>query len=157
MKVTLLSIGKTDDTWIREGISQYTKRLNRYLTLEVVDLPGLKNAGSLGKEQYRQKEASLLLSKWPKADLVCLLDEKGRQFTSVGFSEFIQSSTLRGKSHLAFIIGGPFGFADDIYAKADQKISLSSMTFNHQMVRLFFIEQLYRAMSILNNEPYHNE
>jgi 23S rRNA (pseudouridine1915-N3)-methyltransferase len=157
MKVTLLSIGKTDDAWIREGISQYTRRLGRYLSLDILELPGLKNAGSLGREQYKQKEAQLLLAKWPKADLVCLLDEKGRQYTSVGFSEFLQQSTLRGKSHLVFIIGGPFGFADEIYEKADQKISLSAMTFNHQMVRLFFLEQLYRAMSILHNEPYHNE
>jgi len=157
MKITIISIGKTDESYIREGLANYSLRLKRYMNLEVLDLPGLKNAGSLGKEQYKAKEAELLLSKWPKADLVILLDEKGREFSSVGFAEYLQESTLRGKSHIAFIIGGPFGFSKDIEAKAGAKISLSKMTFNHQMVRLFFLEQLYRAMSILNNEPYHNE
>lgn len=157
MKITLISIGKTDEQYLREGIANYILRLRRYLTLDIVELPGLKNAGSLGKDQYKTKEADMLTSKWPKADLVVLLDERGKELTSVGFSEYIQENTLRGKSHIAFIIGGPYGFTKEIEAKAGGKISLSKMTFNHQMVRLFFLEQLYRAMSILNNEPYHNE
>lgn len=157
MKITLISIGKTDETYLREGIANYVIRLKRYLTLSIVELPGLKNAGSLGKDQYKAKEAELLFAKWPKADLVILLDEKGKEFSSVGFSEYLQESALRGKSHIAFIIGGPYGFTKEIQAKAGGKISLSKMTFNHQMVRLFFLEQLYRAMTIINNEPYHNE
>ncbi|MEI6576073.1 MAG: 23S rRNA (pseudouridine(1915)-N(3))-methyltransferase RlmH [Bacteroidota bacterium] len=157
MKLSLIAIGKTDDSYLKEGIAHYAMRLKRYLTLEIIELPGLKNAGSLGKEQYKAKEAEMLFAKWPKADIVCLLDENGKSYTSVEFAEYLQASTLRGKSHLAFIIGGPYGFTKEAEARADHKISLSKMTFNHQMVRLFFVEQVYRAMSILNKEPYHNE
>ncbi len=157
MKVILATIGKTNNLSFKNAISDYQKRLKFYLTFEMEELPDLKNAKSLSEVQQKQKEGEMLLKSFQEGDVVILLDDKGEQFTSVGFSAYLEKKMTSGLKRLVFVVGGPYGFSQEVYDRADGKISLSRMTFSHQMVRLVFVEQLYRAMTILRGEPYHHE
>jgi 23S rRNA (pseudouridine1915-N3)-methyltransferase len=156
MRITLLTIGKTEEQYLKDGIDKYLKRLKHYISFELSELPELKNTRSLSEEQQKAKEAELIFKHISSADHVILLDERGKEFTSVEFSRLINKKALSSMQHLVFIIGGPYGFDATIYERANDKVSLSRMTFSHQMVRLFFIEQLYRAFTILKAEPYHH-
>lgn len=157
MNIRLIAIGKTDDKALQLLIDDYTKRLSFYIRFELDIIPDLKNAKNLSESQQKEKEGELILSKITSADQLILLDENGKTFSSVGFSQELQKKMNSGIKTLTFVIGGPYGFSDAVYQKAAGKISLSSMTFSHQMVRLFFIEQLYRGFTILRGEPYHHQ
>ena len=157
MNIRLIAIGKTDEKALQILIEKYAKRIGFYINFEILTLPDIKNSKHLNFEQQKQKEGDLLQKHIQKSDMVVLLDEKGQSYTSVQFSEFIAKKMLGGTKQLVFVIGGPYGFSQEIYNRYKQRISLSKMTFSHQMVRLFFVEQLYRAFSILKNEPYHHE
>ncbi|CAM4365720.1 23S rRNA (pseudouridine(1915)-N(3))-methyltransferase RlmH [Gillisia limnaea] len=157
MTIKLLGIGKTDDPALQNLTEVYIKRLVFYNRFEFELIPDIKNAKNLDENQQKQKEGELLLNKIAASDFVVLLDENGKQYSSEAFSEFIQKRLNSGLKQLVFIIGGPYGFSEDVYKRADAKISLSKMTFSHQMIRLFFVEQLYRAFTILKNEPYHHK
>lgn len=156
MTIKLLGIGKTDDKTLQNLTDVYVKRLQFYNKFEIELIPDIKKVKNLDENQQKQKEGELILNKVSTSDFVVLLDENGKQLSSVGFSEFIQKRFNSGLKQVIFIIGGPYGFSEDVYNRADTKISLSKMTFSHQMVRLFFTEQLYRAFTILKNEPYHH-
>ena len=157
MKICLLVIGKTDAAYIREGISEYEKRWTRYLPFEMKVLPDIKNAKNLTESLQKEKEAELILEQLQATDWVVVLDEKGKQYSSMEFSNYLAQKMLGGIKRLVFVVGGPYGFADSVYQRANEKIALSKMTFSHQMVRLIFVEQIYRAMTILKGEPYHHE
>ena len=157
MKITFLTVGKTEDAYLKDGIEKYVKRLKHYTKLEIIDLPELKNTKALTPEQQKTKEAELILKKITVNDFVILLDEKGAELSSKQFATYFDKKAIGGATNLIFIVGGPYGFDDAIYQRANDKISLSRMTFSHQMVRLFFIEQLYRAFTIIKGEPYHHE
>ena len=156
MKITLILNGKTEDDYIIKGFSVYENRLKHYVSFETIVIPALKNTKALSIEQQKQKEGELILKNIQSSDKVLLLDENGKEYSSVGFSELIQKEMNSGIKNLVFVVGGPYGFSEEIYKRANGKIALSKMTFSHQMVRLFFVEQLYRAMTILKNEPYHH-
>lgn len=156
MNIKLIVVSKTDIPYIQEGIDEYISRLKHYTDFEITTIPALKNLGKASPEEIKEKEGQLILKQIERADMVVLLDEHGKEYTSVSFSEYIQKQMNAGVRTLTFIIGGAFGFSPAVYAAAQHKISLSQMTFNHQMVRLFFIEQLYRAHTILRHEKYHN-
>lgn len=156
MQLTLLCIGKTGKGFLEEGEREYMKRLSHYVPFELIILPDIKQAKSLSEEQIKVKEGQQFLDKIQAQDTVLLLDERGKQFDSVEFSKYIQEQFNRGGKHIYFLVGGPYGFSEAIYQRANGKISLSKMTFSHQMIRLFFIEQLYRSMTILKGEPYHH-
>ncbi len=149
-------IGKTDDSNLNELIVQYTKRLAHYVNFSIEILPDIKQTKNLSESQQKTKEAAQILNKIAPGDLLILLDEKGKQYSSVGFADQLQKRMNSGVKQLIFVIGGPYGFSDEIYQKSQGKISLSTMTFSHQMIRLLFIEQLYRGFTILRNEPYHH-
>lgn len=157
MNIKLLAVGKTDDKNLQALIEEYVKRVSFYVKFDVEIIPDIKNAKNLSVIQQKEKEGSLILSKVSPSDWLILLDEKGKSFSSTQFADFLQKRMNSGIKNLLFVIGGPYGFSDEVYAKTNGKISLSSMTFSHQMVRLFFIEQLYRGYTILRNEPYHHE
>ena len=157
MKVKLLVIGKTDDKSIDLLVQNYIKRLKHYIKFEFVVIPDIKNRKNLSIEQQKQQEGDLLLKIVQNSDFVVLLDEKGKDFTSIEFSKYLSKKMLSGIKQLVFVIGGPYGFSEAVYQRGNQKISLSKMTFSHQMVRLFVVEQIYRAFTILKNEPYHHE
>jgi len=157
MKITLLVIGKTDKPFVNVGLEVFSKRLNRYLPFEIREIKDLKNTSNLSSKEQKQKETSLLQKYLKPGDHLVLLDEKGKEFTSVGFASFVQGKMNMGIKNLVFVVGGPYGFSEEIKKQASGKIALSKMTFSHQLIRLIFAEQLYRAMTILNNEPYHNE
>ena len=153
MKIALIVIGKTDAGYFVEAINEYKNRLVHYIPFEMEVIPDIKNVKNLSESQQKEREGDLILKALQPGDYLVLLDEKGKEFTSVQFSTYIERKTKR----LVFVVGGPYGFSDAVYKAAAEKISLSKMTFSHQMIRLIFIEQLYRAMTILNNEPYHHE
>lgn len=156
MKICLLTVGKTDTGWVREGLETYTSRLGRYVRFSVKEIPELKNASSLSKAQVKDKEGSLILASIGPKDVVILLDEHGKEYTSVEFAKEVERFTASGKN-IVFVIGGAYGFSDEVYNRSDGKVSLSKMTFPHQMVRTVFTEQLYRAFTIIKGEPYHHE
>lgn len=156
MNIKLIVVSKTDIPYLQTGIEEYVGRLKHYCDFELVTIPALKNLGKAAPEEVKEKEGQLILKQIEKADQVVLLDEHGKEYTSVGFSEYLQKQMNAGIRTLAFVIGGAFGFSPAVYAAAQHKVSLSQMTFNHQMVRLFFVEQLYRAFTILRHEKYHN-
>jgi 23S rRNA (pseudouridine1915-N3)-methyltransferase len=156
MKITLILNGKTEDDYILKGFAVYEQRLKHYLSFECIVIPALKNTKALSIEQQKQKEGELILKNIQNSDRLILLDENGKEYNSVGFSEFVQQQMNSGIKNVVFVVGGPYGFSDEVHKRANGKIALSKMTFSHQMVRLFFIEQLYRAMTILKNEPYHH-
>jgi 23S rRNA (pseudouridine1915-N3)-methyltransferase len=157
MKVKLVTIGKTDESYLIEGQKEYTTRIQHYLTLEVIEIPGLKNASHLGQKEWKAKEATKILPFFTPKDVIILLDEKGKEMTSVEFSSFLNQKFSSGSGNLVFVIGGPYGFDEVVKKNAHFRLSLSKMTFSHQMVRLFFLEQLYRSLTILRNEAYHHE
>lgn len=157
MRIKLIAIGKTDDQRLLQLIEEYQKRLKHYIKFDLEVIPDLKNAKNLSEEQQKEREGALILKKLQPTDQLILLDEKGHEFRSVEFSRFLQKKLNSGIKQLVFLIGGPYGFSEAVYQKAQGKVALSKMTFSHQMIRLFFVEQLYRAFTILKNEPYHHE
>ncbi|HEY6161403.1 MAG TPA: 23S rRNA (pseudouridine(1915)-N(3))-methyltransferase RlmH [Bacteroidia bacterium] len=156
MKVNLLVIAKTEEAWLREGIAVYLKRLERYLDVKLEELPALKNAKNMSEEQQKQKEGESIMAQLEPADKVILLDERGKEYDSKALASFMQQQMNQSVKRLVFVVGGPYGFSEELKLRANGKLSLSKMTFSHQMVRLFFTEQLYRAMTILKGEPYHH-
>jgi 23S rRNA (pseudouridine1915-N3)-methyltransferase len=157
VKILVLAIGKTDDSWVQEGVDKYSNRLKHYVPFELEVIPDLKNSKNLSEAQQKEKEGELILKKLQPTDKLVLLDEKGKEYNSVDFSKHLQQQMNSGIKRLVFVIGGPYGFSPAIYAKAQGKLGLSKMTFSHQMIRPFFVEQVYRAFTILKNEPYHHE
>lgn len=156
MKITLLVVGKTTDTHIEKLIQEYQKRLVHYVPFALAVIPELKNTKSLTSQQQKQVEGELILKYITPSTEMILLDERGSEFRSIEFADYIQKKMSSGRD-VVFVVGGPYGFSDGVYQRANGKISLSKMTFSHQMVRLFFVEQIYRAMTILRSEPYHHE
>ena len=156
MNIKLIAIGKTDNKNLQALIDEYTKRLGFYIKFDLDVIPDIKNVKNLSESEQKMKEGQLILSKLTPTDQLILLDENGKEFNSVGFSDFLQKKMNSGIKTLVFVIGGPYGFSEEVYQKAQGKVALSQMTFSHQMVRLFVIEQIYRGYTILNNEPYHH-
>lgn len=157
MQTTLIMIGKTDDDYLKEGMDIYAKRIPHYTPFEIKVIPDIKNSKNLSQDQQKLAEAQLFLANIQQSDLVVLLDENGKMYTSRQFSQYINNAAIGGTRRLVFLIGGPYGFDKSIYERANHKISLSPMTFSHQMVRLIFLEQLYRAHTILKGQPYHHD
>ncbi len=157
MKITLLTVGKTDRDWVRQGLDVYTSRLKHYIPFVITEIPELKNVSALSKDQIKAKEAELILKNVKPTDDVILLDERGREYSSMEFAKVLQDKISYIGKDIVFVIGGAYGFSDDVYRRADSKISLSRMTFSHQMVRTIFAEQIYRAFTIMRGEPYHHE
>ncbi|MFL0682459.1 MAG: 23S rRNA (pseudouridine(1915)-N(3))-methyltransferase RlmH [Algoriphagus aquaeductus] len=157
MQIKLLAIGKTDHASIQDLIREYSSRLGYYIRFDLEVIPDLKNTKSISETTQKEKEGELILKKIQTSDELILLDERGKTFTSMEFSDYLQKKMNAGLRQLIFVIGGPYGFSEAVYSRANGKISLSKMTFSHQMIRPFFIEQIYRAFTILRNEPYHHE
>jgi len=157
VKIKLLWVGKTADKYLEEGISIYCKRLIHYCRFETQTLPDIKNAKNFSKEELKDKEGKLILEATGTSDIMILLDDGGKQLTSPKLADYVQKLLNRGAQQIVFVIGGAYGFSDEIYNRAETKLSLSPLTFSHQMVRLIFTEQLYRAFTILKGEPYHHE
>jgi 23S rRNA (pseudouridine1915-N3)-methyltransferase len=157
MNIKLLAIGKTDNKCLQELIDDYKKRLSHYIKFDFEIIPDIKNAKNLSELQQKEKEGELILSKITNTDFVILLDENGKSFSSIDFADFLQKKMNAGIKTLVFVIGGPYGFSKSVYEKVQGKISLSAMTFSHQMIRLFITEQIYRAFTIIKNEPYHHQ
>lgn len=157
MKITLLTIGKTSFPYLQTGIDLYQKRLERYTTFDVRVLPDVRGAKKMPAEELKKREGEVLLKFIDDGDLLFLLDERGKTFGSVDFAHWLERHLRSGKRKIVFAVGGAYGFSDAVYARANGKLSLSKMTFSHQMIRVFFVEQLYRAFTILRGEPYHNE
>lgn len=157
MKVKLIVVGKTKKAFLLEGEKEYQKRLKRYIDLEVIELPDVKNAKKRSEEEIKREESKSILNKIAPSDYVELLDEQGKEYTSVKFAKHLEKYFLHGSQSLVFVVGGPYGFHEDVYQRANSKLSLSRLTFSHQMIRLFFFEQLYRGMTILKGEPYHHQ
>ncbi|MBT8263436.1 MAG: 23S rRNA (pseudouridine(1915)-N(3))-methyltransferase RlmH [Bacteroidia bacterium] len=156
MKITLLAIGKTDNRELQQLIDEYQRRLIRYVPFSFEIIPDARNTKNLSEAQQKQVEGSEILRKVQTSDHLVLLDEEGKSFSSVEFSAYLQKQMNSGLKNLVFAVGGPYGFSEEVYQRANGKVSLSKMTFSHQMVRLFFVEQLYRGFTILRNEPYHH-
>ena len=157
MRITLLTVGKTDVKWVREGLDLYASRLSHYVQFRIVEIPELKNVSALSKDQIKSREGELILDCLRPSDDVILLDERGRQYRSLEFASALQDKLARSGRDIVFVIGGAYGFSPGVYARADSRMSLSEMTFSHQMVRTIFAEQLYRAFTIMKGEPYHHE
>ena len=157
MRITLLTVGKTNDLSFKNAISEYQKRLKFYISFDIEEIPSLKNTKNLTEDNQKQKEGELILKYLQPEDEVILLDDKGAEYTSKQFASYIEKKSASGLKRLVFVVGGPYGFSQEVYQRANDKVSLSRMTFSHQMVRLVFTEQLYRAMTILRGEPYHHE
>lgn len=157
MTVKIICIGKTDNKALDGLVQDYLKRLKFYIKTDFIIIPDIKNRKTLSADQQKTNEGELILKHINTSDFVVLLDERGKQYTSIQFSEFLSKKMVSGLKQLVFIIGGPYGFSDEVYKKAQAQMSLSKMTFSHQMVRLFFVEQVYRAFTIIRNEPYHHE
>jgi 23S rRNA (pseudouridine1915-N3)-methyltransferase len=157
MQIRLIAVGKTDHVAIQTLLEEYSKRLGFYIKFELEIIPDLKNSKNLSEASQKEKEGELILKKVQTSDELVLLDEQGKQYSSVDFSDYLQKKMNAGLKQLIFVIGGPYGFSAEVYQRANGKISLSKMTFSHQMVRVFFVEQLYRAFTILKNEPYHHQ
>ena len=157
MKILLLVIGKTDENYLLDGMDKYRGRLKHYIGFDYEEIPDIKNRKTLSEAQQKKQEAALILAKLKVGDKLVLLDEKGKEYRSMEFAKHLQQQMNSGLKRLVFVIGGPYGFDTSVYNKSQGKISLSKMTFSHQMIRLFMMEQVYRAMTILKNEPYHHE
>ena len=156
MKTILIQVGKTVNKHFIAGINDYVERINHYMPFEVVTIPELKNTKSLSEQQQKQAEGELILKQLLPSDSVVLLDEHGRQYRSIEFARWLEQKQVNAR-RLVFIIGGPYGFSPDVYDRANEQLSLSLMTFSHQMIRLTFTEQIYRACTIIKGEPYHHE
>ena len=157
MKITLLTVGKTDKDWVRQGMDIYVSRMKHYFPFSVIEIPELTNVSALSEEQIKVKEGELILKNLRPTDDVILLDERGREYSSMEFAKVLQDKISYTGKDIVFIIGGAYGFSDAVRQRAGGKISLSRMTFSHQMVRAIFVEQLYRAFTIMRGEPYHHE
>jgi len=157
MRITLLCIGKTDDAHLKALIDKFEQRLKHYIHFQLVTLPDVKNAKSLSVDAQRIKEATLIEKQLVPGDQLILLDEQGKEYRSIEFAEYLNKLMVGSTQHVVFVVGGPYGFAQSVYRRANGQLSLSKMTFSHQMIRLFFVEQLYRAFTILKREPYHHE
>ena len=157
MKITLLTVGKTDRDWVRQGLDIYVSRLKHYIPFTLLEIPELKNVSALSKEQIKAKEGELILKNVRPTDDLILLDEHGKEYTSLQLAKILQDKISYECKDMVFVIGGAYGFSDAVYARANSKLSLSKMTFSHQMVRTIFAEQLYRAFTIMKGEPYHHE
>ncbi|MBQ3606809.1 MAG: 23S rRNA (pseudouridine(1915)-N(3))-methyltransferase RlmH [Bacteroidales bacterium] len=157
MKITLLTVGKTDKDWVRQGMDIYVSRLKHYIPFSVIEIPELKNVSALTKEQIKVREGELILKNVKPADDLVLLDERGKEYTSVELAKVIQDKISYVGKDIVYVIGGAYGFSDAVYQRADSRMSLSRMTFSHQMVRAIFVEQIYRAFTIMRGEPYHHE
>lgn len=157
MKITLLTVGKTDKDWVRQGMDIYVSRLKHYIPFAVVEIPELKNVSALTKDQIKTREGELILKNIKPTDDLILLDERGKEYTSVELAKVIQDKISYVGKDMVYVIGGAYGFSDAVYQRANSKISLSRMTFSHQMVRAIFVEQIYRAFTIMKGEPYHHE
>ena len=157
MKIKFIVIGKTDQSYLKEGIDIFLKRIARYVSFDYQVIPDAKNTRKLSQDQQKQKEGKLILAQIKPGDELILLDEKGNEFQSVEFARFLEKKMLSGLKTLVFVVGGPYGFSSEVYHAAKGTVSLSKMTFSHQMVRLVFSEQLYRAFTIIKGEPYHHE
>ena len=157
MKITLLTVGKTDKDWVKQGIDIYVSRLKHYIPFSINEIPELKNVSALSKEQIKSREGELILKNVKPADDVILMDEHGKEYTSVDFASLLQKKISYEGKDIVFVIGGAYGFSEEVYRRANSKISLSKMTFSHQMVRAIFTDQLYRAFTIIRGEPYHHE
>jgi 23S rRNA (pseudouridine1915-N3)-methyltransferase len=156
MKIVLLMVGKTDNTLYLQAVDDYKRRVSHYLPFELSVIPDLKNSRTLSQSQQKEKEGELILRALQPGDCCVLLDEKGKEYTSEGFASYLENKMHTVHKRLVFVIGGPYGFSREVYEAASESLSLSRMTFSHQMIRLLFIEQLYRALTILRNEPYHH-
>lgn len=157
MKITLLTVGKTDRNWVRQGMDIYVSWLKHYITFQVCEIPELKSVSSLSREQIKTKEGELILKNIKADSEVILLDEHGKEYSSVEWSRILEGKISRAGKDIVFVIGGAYGFSDEVYRRSNGAISLSRMTFSHQMVRAIFVEQLYRAFTIMRGEPYHHE
>ena len=157
MEICVLSIGKISSQWIQQGLEVFENRIGKYNKYTTIVLPDIKNAKSLTKDIIKEEEGKQILTQLSPSDFVVIMDEKGKEFTSREFSEWIQKQMSSGKKRLLFIIGGPYGFSKSIYERADFKIALSKMTFTHEMAKLLLSEQIYRSMTILKGEPYHHD
>ena len=157
MKITLMVVGKTTSANLRSGIEEYCRRVNRYIPFDILELPDVKTSRKLTEEKQKETEGEMMLARIQPGDTVVLLDERGREMTSREFSSYVEKKTINVPKQLWFIVGGPYGFSPAVYSRANERLSLSKMTFPHEMVRLFFVEQIYRAMTILRNEPYHHD
>ncbi len=157
MKITLLTVGKTDRDWVKQGLDIYVSRLKHYISFSIIEIPELKNVSSLSKDQIKVREGELILKNIRNNDDVILLDERGKEHTSVELSGIIRDKINYGGRDIVYVIGGAYGFSDAVYSRANSMLSLSRMTFSHQMVRAIFAEQIYRAFTIMKGEPYHHE
>lgn len=157
MDVEIIAVGKTTSKPVGMLVEEYASRLPHYIPFKITYLPDLKNKRGLSEQRQKEMEGEAILDKTAPSDFLVLLDERGKEYTSVQFSEFMQKQMSAGRKRLLFVIGGPYGFSDAVYSRADSKLSLSKMTFNHEMVRAFAVEQVYRAMTILRGEPYHHD
>lgn len=156
MRVSLITVGKTDIKWVSEGLEVYSSRLRHYIPFEIREIPELKNVSALSRDQIKTAEGKLILKSLKDSDDLILLDERGKEFRSVEFADWLQKRMTAGRD-LVFVIGGAYGFSQEVYQRAGGMVSLSKMTFSHQMVRTIFVEQLYRALTILKGESYHHE
>lgn len=157
MKIVIIAVGKTSTDYVARGVEEFLKRANRYIGVELSVIPDVKTSKALTEDSQKQSEGRNILAALQPGDVVVLLDERGKELTSREFSEMIERKMVQGIKRLVFVIGGPYGFAKEVYDRADGKLSLSRMTFTHEMVRLFFVEQVYRAMTIMRGEPYHHD
>jgi len=157
MKITLIVIGKTTDKAVLMGMEKYLKRMKRYVKFNIETLAALKNTKKMSEAEIKTKEGDMLLNQLSSGDFLVLLDENGKEYTSVAFSSFISAKQMQSVKNLVFVVGGAYGFSEAVYKRAQQKIALSQMTFSHQIIRFIFMEQIYRAYTIINNEPYHHE
>ena len=157
MKITLLTVGKTDIKWVKEGLEMYSSRISHYVPFSVTEIPELKNVSALSVEQIKKKEGDLILRHVRQQDELVLLDERGQRRSSLAFASWLQDRLSRSGRDLVFVVGGAYGFSTEVYNRAEQSISLSEMTFSHQIVRTIFAEQLYRAFTIIRGEPYHHQ
>lgn len=157
MKITLLTVGKTDKDWVKQGLDIYLARLRHYIPFSIIEIPELRNTSSLSREQIKDKEGELILKTLKPTDDVMLLDERGKEYSSVEFARLLKDKINYAGKDIVFIIGGAYGFSEAVYQRANGKMSLSRMTFSHQMVRAIFAEQIYRAFTIIRGEPYHHE
>lgn len=157
MKIVLMAVGRTQSDYLVTGIDNYIKRIGRYMPMEFKVIPDIKASRSLSEAQQKEQEGRQMLAALMPGDVAILLDERGRQYTSREFAGLVDRYALQSVKRLVFIIGGPYGFSKEVYDRSDSLLSLSKMTFSHEMVRLFFVEQIYRAMTILRGEPYHHD
>lgn len=157
MKIVIIAVGKTSTGYVACGVEEFLKRANRYVPTELIVIPDVKSSKALSEDTQKQQEGRSIISALQPGDIVTLLDERGKELTSREFSLMIERRMVQGIKRLVFVIGGPYGFSNEVYERADSKLSLSRMTFTHEMVRLFFMEQIYRAMTIMRGEPYHHD